>query len=273
MTVTKIFIYPVKSTHRIRVAAAAVNPWGLEHDRRWMVVDESARFLTQREEPRLALVQAACTRAGLVLEAPGMPELAVAWPGDDAVSESVSIWKDTVKAVVADGPSSAWFTSYLGRPCRLVYMQDPHARPADDTYAKSGSVVSFADGYPLLMTSEASLAGLNGRMSMPVEMTRFRPNVVIDGRSPFEEDWWQRIRIGGVSFGVVKPCTRCVITTVDQETARHSGNEPLRTLNTFRKKGSNVYFGENLVPEGTGTICVGDEVELIARRAAAMPPT
>ena len=269
MRVARVFIYPVKSTHRIRMAEAAVNPWGLTHDRRWMVVDESAGFLTQREEPRLALVQAGITGDGLVLTAPGMEALEVTVP--EGEEEAVIIWKDSVRSVAAQESSCTWFARYLGRPCRLVYMRDPFARPADKTYARPGSVVSFADGYPLLMTSEASLADLNRRMSEAVPMTRFRPNVVIDGRTAFEEDTWKRIRIGQVIFEVVKPCTRCVITTVDQESGHHPSREPLRTLSTFRKLGGNVYFGENLVPEGTGTIRVGDDVELLERRAAVLP--
>jgi len=269
MKVVKIFIYPVKSTHRIRVAEAAVNPWGLQHDRRWMVVDDAAGFLTQREEPRLAQVQADITSEGLVLTAPGMAALAVAFP--EGAEEDVTTWNDSVRSVAADELSGTWFTRYLGRPCRLVYMRDPYARPADATFARPGSVVSFADGYPLLMTSEASLADLNRRMSEAVPMTRFRPNVVIDGRTAFEEDTWKRIRIGQMAFDVVKPCTRCVITTIDQESGHPVGREPLRKLNEFRKYGGNVYFGENLVPVNAGTIRVGDEVELLERRAAAMP--
>lgn len=271
MIVTQLFIYPIKSAHYISVDDAEVNLWGLRDDRRWMVVDESARFLTQREEPRLALVQAKVTPTGVMLEAPGMPQLLVPFPTVNSGEESVVVWKDAVKVVVATTQSCNWFTKFLGRPCKLVYMHDPFARSADTAYARPGSVVSFADGYPLLLTSEASLNDLNGRMQAPIPMIRFRPNVVIDGRIPFEEDWWQRIRIGGVIFDVVKPCTRCVITTIDQDSAHNTNTEPLRTLNTFRKKDGKVYFGENLVPDGPGEIHVGDDVELLERRNAPMP--
>lgn len=271
MTVTELFIYPIKSTHRISMAEAEVNPWGLTGDRRWMIVDDTDRFLTQREEPPLALVQGTETPAGLNLTAPGMPSLDVSYPVDRSSEATVVIWKDTVKAVVSSPESCSWFSDYLRRSCRLVYMQNPFARPADTTYARPGSVVSFADGFPLLLTSHASLADLNDRLQEPLPMTRFRPNVVIDGRSSFEEDWWQRIRIGDVIFGVIKPCTRCVITTTDQDTADRRSKEPLRTLSTFRRHGGNVYFGENLVPEFAGTIRIGDEVEVLKRRPRALP--
>lgn len=236
-----------------------------------MVIDESNRFVTQREEPRLALVQATGTPAGLNLTAPGMSSLNVSYPVDRSSEATVVIWKDTVQAVVSSPESCTWFSEYLDRTCRLVFMQNPFARPADTTYARPGSVVSFADGFPLLLTSHASLAELNSRLVDPLPMTRFRPNVVIDGRSSFEEDWWQRIRIGDMVFGVVKPCTRCVITTTDQDTADRRSKEPLRTLSTFRHSAGKVYFGENLVPEFAGTIRVGDEVEVLSRRARALP--
>ena len=263
MIVTEIHMYPVKSTHRIRQVEAQVEHWGLVNDRRWMVVDETGHFLTQREEPRLAQVQTWCSTTWLMLMVPGMNPLQVMVPADDAESLSVVVWKDTISAKLADPETNTWFTELLSRPCQLVYMDNPYARSADETYAQPGSVVSFADGFPLLITSEASLVDLNARMHKPVSMNRFRPNIVVTGGSAFEEDRWKRIRVGDICFEVVKPCTRCVITTIDQETAL-PGTEPLRALSMFRKQGSKVYFGENLVPESKGTIRVGDKVEVLA---------
>ena len=270
MTVTELHIYPVKSTHRVSVRAAEVKPWGLAGDRRWMLVDEAGRFLTQREVPRLALVQVNLTQDGISVHAPKMPGLHVGIPEQGAQTEAVDIWKDTVEARVAGDAACGWFSTFLGRICRLVYLHNPYGRPADTTYAAPGSVVSFADGYPLLITSEASLEGLNARMADNLPMTRFRPNVVVDGHVPFDEDNWSRIKIGSMNFQVVKPCTRCVITTVDQESAT-TGKEPLRTLSSFRKVNGKVYFGENLVPEGEGFIHVGDAVEVVERRAVRLP--
>jgi hypothetical protein len=240
-----------------------VNPWGLAGDRRWMIVDEHARFLTQRELPRMALIQAVQYDDGsLLLTASGHQYQTVSLPGEMADIIEVLVWKDLVSARKAPEEASAWLTSFLGRRVNLVYMHDPSQRQTDTMYTKPGTTVSFADGYPLLCTTEASLAMLNEKLPTPIPMERFRPNVVVSGGAPFEEDTWRRLQIGEVIFAVVKPCTRCTITTVDQDTASR-GKEPLRTLNSFRKRSGNVYFGENLVPENAGIIYRGDAVEVL----------
>ncbi|MCY4674912.1 MAG: MOSC domain-containing protein [Bacteroidetes bacterium] len=263
MVLRSLHIYPIKSTHRVAQLRAMVNPWGLFGDRRWMIVDEHARFLTQREMPRMALIQAVPHDDGsLLLTATGHQYQTVSLPGEGADILEVLVWKDLVPARKASQKASEWLTSFLGRRVDLVYMHDPNLRQTDTTYAKPGTVVSFADGYPLLCTTEASLTMLNEKLPAPIPMERFRPNVVVSGGAPFEEDTWRRLRIGEVVFAVVKPCTRCTITTVDQETASR-GKEPLRTLNSFRKRGGNVYFGENLVPENNGVIHRGDIVEVL----------
>ncbi len=228
-----------------------------------MIVDEHARFLTQRELPRMALIQAVPYDDGsLLLTASGHQYQLVPLPGETADIVEVLVWRDLVPARKAPEEANAWLASFLGRRVNLVYMYDPSLRQTDTRYTKPGSTVSFADGYPLLCTTEASLAMLNEKLPTPIPMERFRPNVVVSGGAPFEEDTWRRLRIGEVVFAVVKPCTRCIITTVDQDTASR-GKEPLRTLNSFRKREGNVYFGENLVPENTGLIHRGDTVEVL----------
>lgn len=228
-----------------------------------MIVDEHARFLTQRELPRMALIQAVPYDDGsLLLTASGHLYQTVSLTGERTDIIDVLVWKDLVPAQKAPEEASIWLSSFLGRRVNLVYMHDPNLRQTSTEYTKPGTTVSFADGYPLLCTTEASLTMLNEKLPTPIPMERFRPNVVVSGGTPFEEDTWQRLRIGKVIFTVVKPCTRCTITTVDQETASR-GKEPLRTLNSFRKRGSNVYFGENLVPENTGIIHTGDVVEVL----------
>ena len=228
-----------------------------------MIVDEHARFLTQRELPRMALIQAVPYDDGsLLLTASGHQYQTISLPGEVADTIEVLVWKDLVPAWKAPEEASTWLTSFLGRCVNLVYMYDTSQRQTDTTYTKPGTTVSFADGYPLLCTTEASLAMLNEKLPTPIPMERFRPNVVVSGGAPFEEDTWRRLQIGEVTFSVVKPCTRCTITTVDQETASR-GKEPLRTLNSFRKRGGNVFFGENLVPENTGVIHIGDIVEVL----------
>ncbi len=267
--IISIHIYPIKATRGVTLGEAAVEPRGLAHDRRWLLVDEHDRFLTQRDHARLALVHVQVQPAFLVVQAPSMGPLAVPVPGRDAARRAVRIWKDDVNAVEADGAAHAWFSRYLGIDCRLVYMDEAAVRPVDPNYNTGDDEVSFADGYPVLLTSEASLADLNTRLDTPVPMTRFRPNLVVSGFEAFAEDRWSRVRIGEMVFHAVKPCARCVVTTIDQQTAV-GGKEPLRALNRFRKQGGKALFGENLIPEAPGIVRVGDAVEVLAWRAATV---
>lgn len=263
MIIEELYIYPIKSTHRVTQTHAEVKPWGLAGDRRWMIVDDEAGFLTQRTIPRMSLIQAVPQPGDkFMLAAFGQESIFVDVPGETAPSLRVSIWRDSVSARVASDQVNMWLSTFLGRTVRLVHMHDPSSRLADPTYAKPGTTVSFVDGYPLLCTTKASLLDLNSKLSTPIPMGRFRPNVVVSGDRPFGEDNWKRIRMGGIIFSVVKPCTRCSITTVDQNTALR-GKEPLRTLSSFRERGGKVYFGENLVPENTGVIQRGDRVEVL----------
>ena len=265
LKLTSIHIYPIKATRRVPLDEAVVKPRGLAHDRRWMLVDENGKFLTQREHARLGLVRAQVQPSHLAIQAPSMEPLAVPFPGWGAARRPVQIWKDEVAAVEADAAAHVWFSRYLGIACRLIYMDEAAARPVDPQYDPGGCEVSFADGYPLLLTTEASLADLNTRLDAPVPMTRFRPNLVVSGGEAFDEDGWRMVRIGEVLFHVVKPCARCVVLTIDQDTAE-GGKEPLRTLNRFRKQDGKVYFGENLIPTAPGIVRVGDTVEVVAWR-------
>lgn len=260
ITLSGIHVYPVKSLRGIALEESPVEPRGLRGDRRWMVTDAEYEFLTQREVPELALVEVRQFEDGLRIAGPGMESLTVARP--DASRRNVRIFKDVVPAVPAGGEADDWFSRYLGFTCHLVYMDDTGVRPVDPRYASDGDIVSFADGFPLLLLSCASLDDLNSRLRDPLPMNRFRPNLVLSGAEPFEEDTWHRIRIGQVVMDVAKPCARCAITTVDQNTAER-GDEPLRTLATFRKSDGKVYFGQNLIPRSRAVVRVGDEVEIL----------
>lgn len=258
-----IHVYPLKSARGIRLDASAVDPTGLRHDRRWMIVTEEGRFVTQREEPRLALVVPTIEAETLRLSAPGAGDLRVPLEPDAPRygRRPVRIWQDEVRALDMGDEAAAWIADRLGAPHRLVHFPRSESRQVDPQYARDGDRVGFADGYAFLLASEASLADLNARLDVPVPMDRFRPNLVIRGAAPFEEDGWREVRIGGIRFRVVKPCARCAITTVDQGTAA-VGREPLRTLATFRRAGSKVTFGQNLVHEGGGTLREGDAVHV-----------
>ncbi len=263
-----IHIYPIKGLRRVALQEAQVEPQGLAHDRRWMLVGRSGTCLSQRQVASLALLRAAVTPDGLRVSARGAPDLVVARPRVDAPRLNVTIWGDALEAACATPEADRWFTTTTGQSCRLVFMDDAVTRRVNAAYDPGGAVVSFADSYPLLLTSVQSLADLNARMVRPLPMSRFRPNVVVNGFAPFAEDGWREIQIGSVRFRVVKPCPRCVVTTIDQESTK-TGTEPLRTLSTFRHRGGKVYFGENLIPQGPGTIRVGDPVAVVAYRTPA----
>ncbi|MGW7367959.1 MOSC domain-containing protein [Streptomyces sp. NPDC054841] len=265
-----VHIHPVKSVAGYAVDEAVVEPWGLAGDRRWMLVDAAGRAVTQRQQPRLALAAAtSLPDAGIRLSAPGQAPLSVAVPGPVGTT-AVELFGEKLEAVPAGAASDAWFSAYLGAPVRLMHLDDPaYRRPVDPRYALPGETVSFADGFPLLVTSVASLDALNSLIAQgdhadegPLPMNRFRPNLVVDGTAPWAEDEWKRIAVGEVTFRVAKPCGRCVITTTDQTTAER-GKEPLRTLARHRRFGDQLVFGQNVVPEHTGTVRVGDPVRVL----------
>lgn len=267
MILESITIYPVKALRGVPVQEATVEPWGLAGDRRWMVVDSAGRCLTQREVPGMTAVAAALDDAGVILSAPGMHPLHV--PAPDRPAE-VTIWGGRVPAQEAGPNAATWLTSILGHPCRLVHMGNPAAaRPLDAAYAQPGDTVSFADGFPLLAINTASLDDLNARLAQPVPANRFRSNLVVSGTPAWAEDGWRLLRVGGMSFRVPKPCARCVVITVDQDTGtKPRDREPLRTLTGFRGDGAgHVLFGQNLVPDGKGRIAVGMSVEAAADTA------
>ena len=268
MILESIHIYPVKGLRGISMPAATVEPCGLQGDRRWMVVDPAGRYLTQRDLPGMARILATPAGEGamdgaIILTADGTEPLHV--PVPDATAPAairpapVRIWRDHVPACSAGGDAAAWLTSALGRPCHLVHLSDPAARPVDPAYGHPGDRVSFADGFPLLVVNTASLDDLNARLAQPVPITRFRSNLVVSGAAPWAEDGWQRLRVGRIAFRAVKPCTRCSVITTDQDTgARAPDREPLRTLATLRPDaGGRALFGQNLVPDTLGRLAVG----------------
>ncbi|MFF2652578.1 MOSC domain-containing protein [Streptomyces sp. NPDC058045] len=270
-TLTALHVYPLKAARALAPSTAAVEPWGLAGDRRWMLIDSSGRAVTQRQQPLLARVLAdLAPGGGLRLEAPGLAPLDVAVPVPGSPVAVAEIFGATVETVTADPAAAEWFSGLLDVPVRLVHLDEPGVRrPVDPGYGRPGDTVSFADGYPLLLTTTASLAALNTLIADgghpeegPLPMNRFRPSAVVDGVAAWAEDDWTRISIGEVRFRVVKMCGRCVVTTTDQETAER-GREPLRTLARARRFGDQLVFGQNLIPETTGTLRLGDPVRIL----------
>ncbi|PKN57149.1 MAG: MOSC domain-containing protein [Deltaproteobacteria bacterium HGW-Deltaproteobacteria-14] len=261
MNLSALFIYPIKSAGGVALDTAEVDDFGLAADRRFMVVDKGGRMVTQRAVPTMALVRPAFDGDTLIITAPGMPELRVPRAVDDGEPLKAVVWGDWVDAIRIDRDADHWFSQLLGREVRLAYMPHTTFRGVDARYAPAGTRVSFADGFPLLLTSEASLEDLNRRMAAPLPMDRFRPNLVISGAEPWAEDSWKEIRVGTIRLELVKPCARCAITTVDQVTGA-IGKEPLATLSTFRKTDDKVLFGHNLVHRNRGYLRIGDPVEI-----------
>ena len=263
-----LFIYPLKSARGTPVEVLELDDRGAVNDRRWMVVDEEGVFISQREEPRLALISATPTPVGLRLEAPGCPELDVPRPDDQAPAIRGAVWDGSCEVLLASQESHEWLSAFLGRACRLVYQPDRAVLPMLPKYA--GAItgprrIALTDGSPLLLIGQASLDDLNARLAAPLPMNRFRPNIVVEGTVPFAEDSWRRVAAGGVTLEVAKQCPRCVTTTVDQSTGIQ-GVEPLRTLATFRKVGSNVMFGQNVTHHAPGRMALGDPVRIIETR-------
>src|SRR5436190_2205086 len=244
-SVGALHVYPLKSGAPLSPASAAVGARGLEDDRRWMLVDNEARFVTGRQLPRLVLLRAIPVAAGVRLEFPGAPPIELEAP--DAAAERIParIWNDTVEVAIV-ARAEAWLTRCLERPLRLVHMDGRVERAVRPDYGSPGDLVSFADAFPLLLIGMGSLDALNERLARPVAMARFRPNVIVRDSAAHDEDTWRRVRIGTVAFDVVKPCTRCVFTTVDPQTGTlDPDGEPLATLKQYRRTPAGVTFGQN----------------------------
>ncbi len=267
-TVTALLRYPLKSGHAETLDEVAVEPWGLAEDRRWMVVDDEGRMVTGRQLPALVRVRARTDATGLVLAAPGLDVVHVDRPGPGKRVQA-DVFGSRFLAAPVPG-SEGWVAAVTGRPGRLLHLDDPRARLADPRHARAGDLVSLADGFPLLLTAEASLGVLNGWVADgphaadgPLPMGRFRPNVVVAGAPAWAEDRWRRVRIGDVVFRAVKACERCAFTRVDPETAART-QEPLVSLARHRRRGSKIWFGVNLVPDDPdGILRVGDPVEVL----------
>jgi MOSC domain-containing protein len=271
--VTELNIYPIKSCRGFSVETAEVEPRGLAHgfarDRRYMVVDANGRFLTQRLHPRMSLIDVSLGTDGYVVEAPGMSALRLPPSLPDPTDCEVRIWKDTLQAGLADADTNLWFSEYLGFACGLAFMGDHQHRPVGNASAVFDDEVSFADGSPLLLISEASLAGLNEKLPYAVPMRRFRPNVVVTADRPHAEDDWRAFDVGGARFDVGWPCERCILPTVVPETGERSADgEPLATLRSYRRFGAVVLFGQNLLPRRLGTIRVGDTLDVETKNAS-----
>lgn len=271
LTVSSITIYPVKGLRGVSVEEAVAEGRGFRGDRRFMVVDPTGRFLTQRECGRMALLQAFWDGDHLVLNNPTQGTLSIRASLDAEPDTRVTVWDSEVDAATVSSAADTWLSAALDRPVRLVAMPETTRRPVNPEYDRGSDIVSFADGYPYLVISDASLADLNSKLAQSVEMRRFRPNFTVSGADSYAEDRWETFEAGAVRFCGIKPCMRCVVTTIDPDTGERE-KEPLRTLATYRKRGNLVMFGMNAVPDlgetpstADRTVRVGDRVRVVER--------
>ena len=265
LQVSELFIYPIKSLGGIPVSDAVVTDRGLQYDRRWMLVDSSNVFMTQREFAEMALLQTEISQGGLKVYHK-KSETSILIPLEPiGETISVQVWSDRCRAIVVDQKANEWFSDVLGKNCRLVYMPGTTKRRVDGRYAFNKEVTNFSDGYPFMTIGQSSLDDLNNRLEEKLPINRFRPNIVFTGGIAFEEDTWAHFTINDINFFGVKLCSRCVITTINQDTIKKS-KEPLKTLATYRQKNHKIYFGQNLLHHGEGKIYIGDEIKLVERK-------
>jgi uncharacterized protein YcbX len=265
LQVSELFIYPIKSLGGISVSNALVTDRGLQHDRRWMLVDHNNKFMTQREFAEMALLQSEILEDGLkVYHKKQQTSIFIPFkPQDETIS--VQVWSDRCKGIVVSKKVNEWFSGILGKTCQLVYMPGATKRRVDGRYALNKEITNFSDGYPFTTIGQSSLDDLNSRLEEKLPINRFRPNIVFTGGAAFEEDGWKHFAINEIDFYGVKLCARCVITTINQETIEKS-KEPLKTLATYRQKNNKIYFGQNLIHHGEGTLHIGNEIKVKERK-------
>lgn len=261
LIVSELYIHPVKSLASVMLDSAWVDEFGLQYDRRWMLVDKQGVFITQRFVPQMCLISAQLNENELWLSAHNMPEISVTetdWQGECRVT----VWQDQCRAIDCGDAAANWLSQFLKTDCRLVFFPDDEIRQVDMNYAKAGDKTGFSDGFPLLLIGQASLDDLNKRLEPPVAMQRFRPNLVISGSDAYAEDDWKKIQIGQMTFRVVKPCSRCSIPSINPHTAVREA-EPVKTLRSYRLRDNKVYFGQNVIADSTGVIEKGMQVKVL----------
>lgn len=263
LVLSEIYIYPVKSLGGIKIKSADAGERGLKYDRRYLLVDDSGSFLTQREYPQLALLKLSIEENRFkVLDTKNGYQIYIPFEFNSGDKMAVKIWSDVCNAIRLPEEINLWFSRAISKNCTLVYMPDDERRFVEKKYVADEHIVSFADAYPYLIIGQSSLDDLNSRLDQPVKMDRFRPNFVFRGGDPYEEDTWKDFEINDVLFSAVKPCARCVITTTDQKTGARQ-KEPLKTLSTYRTINNKVMFGMNVVAKKSGRVSVGSKIKLV----------
>jgi uncharacterized protein YcbX len=263
LQISQLFIYPIKSLGGIALNTAEVTDRGLKYDRRWMLIDDNNRFISQREFAKMALLQVDIEADGLrVTYTPDQSAVLIPFNPQTNTIIKATVWDDNCEGTLVNPEIDAWFTQTLGMNARLIYMADTSLRAVDPRYAKRQEVTSFADAYPFLLIGQASLDELNTRLQNQIKMDRFRPNIVFTGGEPYAEDVMPHIKINNIDFYGVKRCARCVMITIDQQNATKNA-EPMKILAGYRAQNNKIYFGQNLLHQGSGNINVGDRLQVL----------
>ncbi|HEY9117312.1 MAG TPA: MOSC N-terminal beta barrel domain-containing protein [Roseivirga sp.] len=271
MNIKSLHIYPIKSLGGISLSTTKVERRGFQYDRRWMLIDENSRFISQRENPKLALLQPEINGETMTImdRSQQLDALTFSLAEPESHAIKVMVWDDECLAKPLNQSVNDWFSNFMRKPIQLVYMHEGSQRIADQRYApKSDDLVSFADGYPILAISQKSVDLLSEKLGHEIASDRFRPNIVISGIEAHEEDTLAEIELGGLKLFGVKPCARCVMITINQQTAEQ-GKEPTKTLSNYRKVGHKILFGENFIPDAEGQLSVGDELKILRRKPTA----
>jgi len=260
---SELHIYPIKSLGGISLQQSEITETGLKYDRKWMLIDDEGTFVTQRKHFELAMLQVKIDAETLSVSHKKDPAISISFSLEEntGITIPVRIWDDESTGLEVSKEVNRWFSDFMQMPVRLVQMPAEARRLVDPRYAEENEIVSFADGYPCLLISQASLNGLNDKLKDPVRMDRFRPNFVFTGGEAHIEDTFGSFYLGDVLFSAVKPCARCVLTTIDQQTGE-KGHEPLKTLAGYRTINKKVMFGQNLIHQGNGTIRIGDQIRV-----------
>jgi MOSC domain-containing protein len=261
ITLSEIYIYPVKSFAGIKVDTWNIDEKGLIHDRKWMLIDDQQQFLSQRKLPRMSMIKTAIDHDRLIISIPEMEDISIPLNPQQGEQIETYIWRDQCTARLVSERADQLLSEFLQIPCRLVYQPNETKRKVDQKFASEDDIINFSDGFPFLLISQGSLAALNEAMDIPLPMSRFRPNLVVSGCDSYAEDYWRHISIANINFRLPKPCSRCAVTTVNPERATYN-KEPLRTLNRLRKWKNGVYFGQNAIHDNPGVLSVGDTVRI-----------
>lgn len=263
LAISQLFIYPVKSLGGIPVSSAQLTDRGFMYDRRWMLVDDNNRFLSQREQPVMALLQTEITDAGIKVtdKRNTADNCIIPFINKQHEKIKVQVWDDACEAELMSDDLSKWFSAALQINCKLVFMPDDSMRKVDGRYAANNEITSFSDGYPLLLIGQSSLDDLNNRLTEKITIDRFRPNIVFTGGAAYEEDTMAEFDINSINCYGVKQCARCVVTTIEQSNAA-KGKEPLKTLAAYRQLNNKIYFGQNVLYKGNGVINIGDAITI-----------